>query len=201
MPHTPANWVEPLTLEGRVVRLEPLGPQHAAGLALHAEKEIFKYHVIMPATQTPEAALAYIATYLARPHSLGFAIVLRESAQAIGATSYMDIREEHKGLEIGSTWLSRQWRGTAVNPECKLLLLKHAFEELHAERVQLKTDGRNLQSQGAIEKLGAVKEGVLRKHLMMPDGYLRDTVMYSIIRSEWPAVKERLMARLAMLSA
>jgi RimJ/RimL family protein N-acetyltransferase len=109
----------------------------------------------------------------------------------------MDIRPKHMGLEIGTTWIGRAHQGTKVNPESKLLLLAHAFERLGCERVQLKTDGRNLQSQHAIEKLGAVKEGVLRKHMIMPDGFVRDTVMYSIVAAEWPDVKRGLEARLA----
>ncbi len=111
----------------------------------------------------------------------------------------MDVRPAHRGLEIGYTWIARAYQGTRVNPECKYLLLRHAFEKLGAIRVQLKTDGRNLQSQHAIEKLGAVKEGVLRKHLILPDGYVRDTVMYSITDSEWPHVKSRLEARLGYI--
>ena len=107
-------------------------------------------------------------------------------------TCYLDIRAKERGLEIGFTWLAKALQGTQVNPECKYLLLRHAFEEQHALRVQLKTDGRNKQSQRAIEKLGAVREGVLRKHMIMPDGYVRDTVMYSITeRQNWPAGRRR----------
>jgi len=101
-------------------------------------------------------------------------------------------------LEIGSTWYGDTYHRTAVNPECKLLLLQNAFV-LGYERVQLKTDGRNLRSQAAIKKLGAKLEGVLRKHIQMPDGYIRDSVMYSIVRSEWPDVKRSLLDRLSAL--
>ena len=103
---------------------------------------------------------------------------------------------KHRGLEIGFTWIAKPHQGTLVNPECKYLLLRHAFDDQHAMRVQLKTDLRNVQSQGAIEKLGAVREGVLRKHIIRPDGYLRDTVMYSITAEEWPAVRAKLEQRL-----
>jgi len=108
----------------------------------------------------------------------------------------MDIRPEHHGLEIGATWIGKAYQGTSVNPENKYMLLRQAFERLGAIRVQLKTDGRNLQSQAAIAKLGAKHEGVLRKHVLLPDGYERDTVMYSITDDEWPAVKAALEERL-----
>jgi RimJ/RimL family protein N-acetyltransferase len=108
----------------------------------------------------------------------------------------MDIQNANRGVEIGTTWIGRAYHGTRVNPEAKYLLLRHAFEEQGAIRVQLKTDSRNQQSQRAIEKLGAVKEGVLRNHMIMPDGYFRHTVMYSITDAEWPAAKARLEARL-----
>jgi RimJ/RimL family protein N-acetyltransferase len=122
--------------------------------------------------------------------------VLAETGQAVGVTSYLDIRAKDRGLEIGFTWLARQHQGSRVNPECKFLLLRHAFDGLAAVRVQLKTDSRNLQSQRAIEKLGAVREGVLRKQMVMPDGYVRDTVMYSVTHDEWPRVRELLAERL-----
>ncbi len=111
-------------------------------------------------------------------------------------TSYLDIRPQDRALEIGFTWVAKPYQATAVNPECKYLLLRHAFEEQGAVRVQLKTDLRNLQSQAAIAKLGAVREGVLRKHMVMPDGHVRDTVMYSVTNDEWPAVRRRLEERL-----
>jgi ribosomal-protein-alanine N-acetyltransferase len=111
----------------------------------------------------------------------------------------LDIRPEHRGLEIGFTWIGKPYHGTQVNPECKYLLLRHAFDDQQAIRVQLKTDLRNLQSQRAIEKLGAVREGVLRKQMIRPDGYLRDTVMYSVTAEEWPGVRARLEERLGYI--
>ena len=125
-----------------------------------------------------------------------FAIVARQQGGAVGVTSYLDIRPRDRALEIGFTWLAKPYQGTAINPECKYLLLRHAFEDQNAIRVQLKTDLRNVQSQGAIAKLGAVREGVLRKHMICPDGYIRDTVMYSIVADEWPQVRQRLEERL-----
>lgn len=124
--------------------------------------------------------------------TIWFAIVRRSDDRAVGVTSYMDIRPTDRGLEIGGTWLTPEvWR-TALNTECKYLLLCHAFETLGCLRVQLKTDLRNVRSQRAIERLGAVKEGILRKHMVIHDGYVRDTVMYSIVDTEWPDVKKRL---------
>ncbi len=123
-----------------------------------------------------------------------FATVENESGRAIGSTRYFDIRPEHRGLEIGWTWLGVAHQRTAANTECKRLLLVHAFDVLGALRVQLKTDARNLRSQRAIERIGAVREGVLRAHMILPDGFVRDSVMYSITRADWPAVKSKLEA-------
>jgi RimJ/RimL family protein N-acetyltransferase len=122
-----------------------------------------------------------------------FAIIHLASGRAVGSTRYLDIRREDRGIEIGWTWLGKAYQRTAMNTECKWLLLRHAFETLAAHRVQLKTDLRNLASQRAIERLGAVREGVLRRHMLLPDGHLRDSVYYSILDTEWPAVKERLL--------
>jgi len=128
-----------------------------------------------------------------------FAIVDKSREKPVGSTSFMDIRAENRGLEIGSTWLAPVDQGTAINPEAKLLLLTHAFEELSAIRVQFRTDSRNVQSQRAIEKLGAVRDGVFRHDTIMLDGYLRDSVFYSILAGEWPAVKSKLVDRLMAL--
>lgn len=187
--------VEPVVLEGRVVRLEPLTPAHAAPLMEVADPGLFLY-IPTPPRWDAEGFSSYIERLISTPDMRAFATVLRETGQPIGVTTYMDIRPSNWGLEIGSTWIARPWQGTQVNPECKYLLLCHAFEQLHAVRVQLKTDGRNLHSQAAISKLGAKREGTLRKHVVMYDGYIRDTVMFSIIQEEWPGVKARLEARL-----
>ena len=188
--------VKPIVLEGQVVRLEPLQPDHAADLAAVATPELFAYH-LPPAEFTPAGFRALIEQISTRPNREHFAIILRETNRAIGVTAYLDIQPANRSLEIGFTWIAKAYHGTQVNPECKYLLLQHAFEDLDAVRVQLKTDSRNLHSQHAIEKLGAVKEGVLRKHMIMWDGYQRDTVMYSIVAAEWPQVKAGLEARLA----
>jgi len=128
-----------------------------------------------------------------------FTVIDRATNRIVGSTRYMDIQAEHRGVEIGWTWYAPEVWGTAVNPECKLLLLTHAFEEWGAVRVMLKTDHRNARSQAAIRKLGAVYEGTLRQHRVRPDGTLRDTVVFSILDREWPAVRAGLYARLQAL--
>ncbi len=191
--------VEPITLEGRIVRLEPLSEDHAEAIAEVATPEIFAY-LFPPAEYTEIGFRDQIRGLIADPGICLFATVLKETGRAIGMTSYLDIRPAHRALEIGFTWIGTQWQGTAVNPEAKWLLLEHAFEKLGAVRVQLKTDLRNVQSQRAIEKLGAIKEGVLRKHMTLPNGHIRDTVMFSITDDEWPDVRASLLARLGEVS-
>jgi len=189
--------MQPVTLTGRTIRLEPLERRHAADMAQAADADIFMYHGLRP--EISQAGFeTYIDTLRSRAAMVPFAQVLVESGRAIGGTTYMDIQDANRGVEIGTTWIGRAYHGTMVNPEAKYLLLRHAFEDQGAIRVQLKTDSRNLQSQCAIEKLGAVKEGVLRNHMIMPDGYFRHTVMYSITNDEWPAAKARLETRLGL---
>jgi RimJ/RimL family protein N-acetyltransferase len=119
-------------------------------------------------------------------------VISLESRKAIGCTRYLDIHPEHRNLEIGGTWYGAPYQGTGVNSEAKYLLLRHAFETLGCIRVQLKTDLRNLRSQRAIERIGAKREGLLREHMILPDGTIRSSVYYSILVSEWPEVKVRL---------
>jgi len=188
--------VEPVRLDGRIVRVEPLSVDHAPELWEVADPGLFPYMWTWADVSSVDAFRSNIEALLAISDWCSFAIVSQETGKAIGTTSYLEIRPAHRGLEIGSTWIGRAYHGTLVNPENKYLLLRHAFETLGAIRVQLKTDGRNLQSQAAIAKLGAKLEGTLRKHVVMPDGYLRDTVMYSITDDEWPGVKAGLEARL-----
>lgn len=187
--------VEAIVLEGRVVRLEPLDARHADDLAEVATRKIFDYH-FPPAELTGEGFRDQIAGLSLAKDWCPFAIVLKETGRAIGITCYLGITPEHRGLEIGFTWVSEGHQGTAVNPEAKSLLLTHAFDTLGAIRVQLKTDERNLQSQAAISKLGAVREGTLRKSMILPDGHHRNTVMFSITDEEWPAVQRGLADRL-----
>jgi RimJ/RimL family protein N-acetyltransferase len=189
--------VKPVVLEGRVARLEPLAEHHAAGLAAVATPELFVYH--FPPREFSTAGFRELVEFFtARSGTFcPFAIVERASNRVAGMTSFLDIRPQDRGLEIGFTWLGKPYQGSLVNPECKYLLFRQAFDVCGAVRVQLKTDLRNLQSQRAIEKLGAVREGVLRKHIVRPDGYIRDSVMYSVIAEEWPGVRSKLEARLA----
>jgi N-acetyltransferase len=189
--------IEPVTLEGRVVRLEPLNRSHAAALLAAANPDLFTYASSAPAAWTLAAFEQYVDRSLADTNRMPFAIVARATEQAVGTTSYGDLRLAHRGLEIGWTWIGKAQQGTLVNPESKYLLLRHAFETLELIRVQLKCDARNLHSQRAIAKLGAVREGVLRKHLVLPDGFIRDTVLYSITDDDWPEVKAGLERRLA----
>ncbi len=191
-------WVEPVTLDGKTVRIEPLGTQHSAGLrALWTSyPDLLLWHGIKPADTSDAAWDDYMYRSLNLPGRMPFAIVIKETGQPAGTTSFLEIRPDHRGLEIGYTWIGKEFQGTHVNPENKYILLRHAFETLGAIRVQLKTDGRNLQSQAAMKKLGLKYEGTLRNHVIMPDGFYRASVMFSAIDSEWPELKAAIEARL-----
>ena len=187
--------VEPVVLTGKHIRIEPLSDLHLDGLtAVGLEPSIWRY--IPHETITSRDQMAALIQNLLQKKSSGaelpFAVVHLESGQPIGSTRYMDIHPEHRGLEIGGTWYATAFQRTAVNTEAKYLLLRHAFETLGCIRVQLKTDLRNERSQNAIARIGAVREGVLRNHIIMSDGYYRDTVFFSILDREWPAVKTHL---------
>lgn len=191
---------EPRSLEGRHVRVEPLSLAHASDLFdAGRDPSLWSYMPRGPIVSLEEAH-AFVASALVerdRGDQVPFALVDRASGRAVGSSRYLDVRRAHRGLEIGWTWIAREHQRTALNTEAKLLLLSEAFERRACVRVQLKTDARNERSQRAIERLGAVREGVLRRHQICPDGFVRDTVMYSITDGEWPAVKQRLEAMLA----
>jgi RimJ/RimL family protein N-acetyltransferase len=189
--------VEPVTLEGPTLRLEPLSLDHVSGLWPQASPEVFQWLADLPRDETYEAFREWMGEILRKPASLSYAMLLASTGELVGVSGYLDIRPDHRGLEIGRTWIGKAHQGSQVNPESKYLLFRHAFETLGAIRVQLKTDLRNLRSQRAVEKLGAVREGVLRKYQIRSNGEARDTVMYSVLAEEWPAVKARLEARLA----
>ncbi|MGI8476325.1 MAG: GNAT family N-acetyltransferase [Thermomicrobiales bacterium] len=184
----------PSTLSGRIVRLEPLELHHADALVEAArDAEIWAY---MPVRlDDPDAMRSWIETALqerAAGTTLAYAIVSQERDVPIGATRFMDIRARDRGLEIGWTWLAKSaWR-TGVNTEAKFLLLEHAFDAVGAIRVQFKTHRMNFRSRRAIERVGAQFEGILRNHYVLPDGTYRDSAYYSIIESEWPAVRRHL---------
>ncbi len=195
----PSMRVAPVLLTGREIRLEPLREDHAAELfeAAHTP-DLFTYfrYRFSPETWNVDGFREFIRSTHQRQAACPFAIIHRASGKAIGQTCYLAIRPADFALEIGATWISPAYQGTPVNPEAKFLLLRHAFETLGAVRVEIKTDSRNTHSMHAIEKLGAKREGLLRKHLILPDGYIRDSVYYSILDDEWPEVKARLLARL-----
>ena len=177
------------------VRLEPLARRHAADLYEVGRDETIWRYMPRPPLKSLEDTQGWIDEALAVSAGgtqIPFAIIERASNRAVGSTRYLDIRRDDRGLEIGWTWVGTQFQRTAVNTECKYLLLTHAFEDQGAVRVQLKTDLRNERSQRAIERLGAIREGVLRRHMVLWDGFVRDSVYYSIIDSEWPEVKQRL---------
>lgn len=191
--------VKPVTLElpNGVARLEPLRPDHAGDLLTAlADGSIFRYMPIAPPTSRAamDALIREAFDRAAGGAELPFAIVFRPTGRAVGSTRYLDIQRANRSLEIGWTWVGAEWQRSRVNTECKYLLLRHAFETLGAVRVQIKTDTRNERSQRAIERLGAVREGVLRRSRVLHDGYIRDTVYYSILDHEWPPVRARLEA-------
>lgn len=196
VPAPAAEWFRPPTLAGRHVRLEPLRPEHADALFDAADPQTFRYHLNVPRSWDRGSFAEFIESLLAIPGRASLAMIDPSTGEALGSSAFMEIRPEHLGLEIGATWITPSRRGGVVNPEAKRLMLAHAFDVLGAVRVQLKCDGRNLHSQGAIAKLGAVREGVLRRHMRAPDGHMRDTVYYSILADEWPGVRAGLDARL-----
>jgi RimJ/RimL family protein N-acetyltransferase len=191
--------IDPVTLNGMCVRLEPLSWAHEADLvSVAADPAIWEY---MPVRgDTAELFHALLSEALengVRSTELPFAVIDLASGRAIGGTRVLDIRREHDAVEIGYTWYARRFWRTAVNTECKYLLLAHLFDTVGCRRVTLKTDRLNVRSQRGIERLGAVREGTLRKHMIVQDGRERDTVYYSVIDTEWPGVKARLEAFMA----
>ncbi len=191
--------ITPITLTGHWARLEPLAKRHAPDLfQVSQDEEIWQY-LPYPMPHTADEMCGWVSSVQqlqARGQVLPFAIVDQATGQAVGSTRYMDISEQDRHVEIGGTWLGRAYWRTPINTECKYLLLKHAFEELGCIRVQLKTDLRNVRSQRAIERLGAVREGILRQAMIVKANYARSSVYYSILEDEWPAVKARLEALL-----
>jgi RimJ/RimL family protein N-acetyltransferase len=181
--------VQPVILELNGVRLEPLGQEHADGLRAAArDGELWKLRVT--SVPEPENVAAYIATALEmRPGRLAFAVLDAATGEVLGTTSYHDIVPAIGRLEIGYTWYAKSRQRSHVNTSCKRMLLAHAFDTLGCAVVGLRTDNFNHASQAAIERLGAKKDGILRHHAMRRDGTVRDTVMYSIVRGEWPEIR------------
>jgi len=190
--------IAPVILQGRYARLEPLTKEHAAPLAeVGLDPDLWKW--IPTPVRTPEEMRGYVKTALqeqAAGSALPFAIIENSSGRAIGSTRYGNIERAHHRVEIGWTWVARQWQRSAINTEAKYLLLRHAFEMLECMRVELKTDSLNDRSRAAILRIGAKEEGTFRNHMITASGRIRHTVYFSIIDSEWPEVKARLEARL-----
>ena len=188
----------PVALEGTRVRLEPLSLEHVGALAaIGLDPEIWRYTPSRVATR--DDMLAFVETALdwqKAGTALPFATIDRESGRVVGSTRFANIAPEHRRAEIGWTWIARAWQRTHVNTEAKFLMLRHGFETLGFMRVELKTSTLNTKSRAAILRLGAVEEGTLRRHMLNADGTKRDSVYFSIIDEEWPAVKQRLEERL-----
>jgi RimJ/RimL family protein N-acetyltransferase len=186
--------IEPVTLRGEGVCLEPLSQDHAQGL--YNRGRYAPDWAFMPRGCFIDLAdtRQWIEEALVAPGQLPFAIVETQKGKVVGSTRYLNIRPEHRSLEIGWTWLGQEWQRTWVNTRVKLLLLSHAFDRLGCLRVEFKTDARNRRSLQALQRMGATREGVLRKHLIVQGDHSRDSVYFSVIDDEWPQVKERLLS-------
>ena len=187
--------IKPVVLAGKQVRLEPMTEAHIPALAEIGVGQPFWDFMVYGRMETTDDMRGWAQDILSRAEKgtdLPFVAIHLESGRVAGATRYMNIMPDDRGLEIGGTWYGPEFQRTVVNTECKYLLLQHAFEKLGCIRVQLKTDLRNERSQRAIERIGALKEGVLRNHMILPDGHYRHSVYYSILDTEWPGVKKRL---------
>lgn len=195
----PPDWVKPVTLEGSIVRLEPLSEAHLDGLAEVAfEPSLWTWTLAQPRDVPAlrawlEAALANAARGLERP----FATVDRATGRAIGSTRFMSIVPEHRRLEIGWTWVGLEWQRRGANQEAKLLQLTHAFETLGANRVEFKTDSNNVKANPALAAIGARFEGTFRNHMILPGDRIRHSNYYAVAVEDWPAAKEQILARLA----
>jgi len=187
----------PCVLEGNEVRLEPLRQEHAPAL-LAASRQLDWSWFLRPLLTKEDVnrRIAYGIKTEKEDNGYAFVVKTRRDGQIVGSTSYLIIDSEQRTTEIGSTWYTQAFQGTRVNPECKYLLMKHAFEDWGAIRIQFITDVNNLRSQKAILKIGAKFEGKLRSHKIRVDGSIRDSMVYSIVANEWPTVREGLLARI-----
>jgi RimJ/RimL family protein N-acetyltransferase len=191
------DWRTPVTLTGKHVHLEPMAEDHVPGLAAVGLDDSIWEHMLYGDVRSEADIRSWVRDILSQT-DLPFTVIHLESGRVAGATRYLNIIPEFRGLEIGGTWYGLEFQRTAVNTECKYLLLQYAFETLGCIRVQFKTDSRNVRSQRAIERIGAKHEGVLRNHMILPDGRYRDSVYYSILGDEWPGVKKQLAMKLDM---
>jgi RimJ/RimL family protein N-acetyltransferase len=192
-------WIEPVTLDGRWVRLEPLTHAHAAGLwAASSDPELYRF---MPYVLRSEDDVHRFIDRGLENHAQGggltFVTIERSSERPVGSSGFYAADPHHRRVEIGGTWLAPAWQRTPINTEAKLLMLRHAFATLGCLRVEFKTDSLNQRSRSALTRIGAVEEGTFRNHMVMPDGRIRHSVYFSITVEEWPAVGERLEGLLA----
>lgn len=196
----PSPEIRAVPLQAAGVSLEPLSEEHRTGLAQAGnDPAIWRYLPYNAASGAPDGLNRWFDMSLEHAQSRKEAIwaVRGRDGAIVGSTRYLNIAASDLRLEIGGTWYTPSvWAGV-VNPACKFMLLAHGFETLGLNRIELKTDARNTRSQAAIARLGATREGVFRRHMVLPDGHIRDTVYFSIIREEWPQVKAKLEARLA----
>jgi RimJ/RimL family protein N-acetyltransferase len=188
------SWLEPVTLRGAHATLEPLSPDHEAGLSeASADGELWKlWFTTVPSPERMRAEIERRLGLQAEGSMLPFAVRQEPGGRLVGMTTYMNVDATHRRVEIGSTWYAAGVQRTALNTECKLMLLRHAFERLQCIAVELRTHFMNRRSRQAIERLGARLDGVLRSHMRLPDGSLRDTAVYSVVAAEWPAVRNNL---------
>ena len=188
------------TLEVCGVRLEPLEERHREGLSAAADDPAIWAHMPFPATRpTFSAWFDWSLAVAASGAEAVWAVRTAADGTVVGSTRYLAIEALHRRVEIGHTWYAPRVWGGVVNPACKLALLRYGFDDLALNRVELKTDIRNARSQAAMAKLGAVREGVFRAHMIRPDGSLRDSVYFAVTRDDWPKVRDGLEARLARL--
>jgi RimJ/RimL family protein N-acetyltransferase len=195
-----SRWIEPVSLKGQIGVLVPLTGDHADDLREAAmDGELHKlWYTSVPAPERLDAEIERRLCLFEKGSMLPFAIIDHASGKAVGMTTYMNIDHINHRLEIGSTWYRKSVQRTGLNTEIKLMMLTHAFEEKSALAVEFRTHFMNHQSRAAIERLGAKLDGVLRQHMILPNGTVRDTAVYSIIAAEWPAVKSHLKFKLEM---
>ncbi|GAC1410626.1 MAG: GNAT family protein [Burkholderiaceae bacterium] len=192
-------FIEPVTLVGIHVTLEPLAPDHASAMALAAaDGELWKlWYTTVPKPENMAAEIRRRLSLFAAGSMLPFSVRRSDTGTLCGMTTFMNVDAVHRHVEIGSTWHARSVQRTGINTESKLLLLTHAFEHLQCIAVEFRTNAMNLQSRTAITRLGAKQDGILRNHQRTEEGLLRDTVVFSIIASEWPTVRRHLKFKLA----
>ena len=189
------SWISPVTLTGNLVRLEPIALSHEQGL-IEATQDGKLWQLWFTSVPNPAQVAEFITTALdlqRTDSALAFSIIEISTGRILGSTRFCNIDVKNRRLEIGYTWYRQSVQRTGVNTECKLLLLQHAFEQLQCIAVEFRTNWHNHKSRAAIARLGAKQDGVLRQHQLMPDGQYRDTVVFSILNSEWPAVQAQLL--------